>query len=78
MLVPSSPLCQKWVTVLLSPVCDGVCVCKYCMCMWIQLHTADDAERQTLCVVHHEHIQSVCVCVCVRVFTMWNVLTLTN
>ncbi len=30
------------------------------------LHTADDAERQTMCEVHHVHIQSVCVCLCAR------------
>lgn len=32
------------------------------------MHTADDAERQTMCVVHGVHIQSVRVFVCVRVW----------
>lgn len=57
MLVPSLTLYQKWVTVLLSPVCvSGLYV------HMESLHTADEAERQTLCVVHRVHIQSLCVC----------------
>ena len=72
MLVPSSPLCQKWVTVLLSPVCDGVCVCvrvcvcQYCMCMWIH-YTLLMMQRGRHCVLCIMSTFNLCVCVCVCV-----------
>lgn len=65
-LVPCSPLCQKWVTVFLSPESDSISVCGSTLCL-----CASACDHCTLLMmhseVHHVHIQSACVCVHIHI-----------